>query len=236
LNATNTQKLEIVAEGLGDILDQFVFVGGATVEFYATATGAPKSRPTLDVDCIIEISSYSSYGDFEDVLRQKGFRNEQSEGAPLCRWTYEGIKIDVMPTDTNIIGFSNRWYAEGIRHSMDVELPGGRRIRVLKSPYFLAAKLEAVKTRGWADLRTSIDFEDVVYVLRNRSSFLTEVLEAEPGVREYLRETLRQMLARNDINEALVAVLDFGEPEGTALLIRGLMEDICRAEENPNNA
>jgi predicted nucleotidyltransferase len=228
LNATNIHNLETAAKGLGELLDQVVFVGGATVEFYAPDAGAPQSRPTVDVDCIIDVHSYDSYGHLEEALRKKGFRNDQRKGAPLCRWIYEDMTIDVMPTETEVLGFSSRWYEEGTRHTSAVNLPQGQRIRILQPSYFLASKLEAAKSRGWVDLRASTDFEDVVYVLRNRNSIFNDILHADLDVQQYITDTFAQVLARDDADEAIAAVLDFGEPVGTAQMIRNLIKDISK--------
>ena len=233
MKADNMHNLETVAIGLGELLERVVFVGGATVEFYAKAAGAPQSRPTLDVDCIIDIHSYKGYRDLEEALRQKGFRNDQSEGAPLCRWIYEDVTIDVMPTETEVLGFSNRWYAEGIRHTSEVDLPRGQRIKILEPSYFLASKLEAAKNRGWVDLRSSTDFEDVVYILRNGTSIFTDIQQADSSVQGYLSETFKIILERGDLDEAIEAVLDFGEPTGTTQLIRSLMENITNVRQRP---
>lgn len=47
--------IQAVSKGLGDLLDEVVFVGGAVAGLYATSTGAGDIRVTLDVDCVIEI-------------------------------------------------------------------------------------------------------------------------------------------------------------------------------------
>lgn len=49
MKRTNLEMLRRVARALGEIVDQVVFVGGATVQFYATRSGAPEPCPTLDV-------------------------------------------------------------------------------------------------------------------------------------------------------------------------------------------
>jgi hypothetical protein len=53
----NLEMLEVTAEGLQDLLEEVVFVGGATVALYATDPAAPEARPTDDVDLVIEIAS-----------------------------------------------------------------------------------------------------------------------------------------------------------------------------------
>ncbi|MEK6816068.1 MAG: hypothetical protein AABY09_00515, partial [Nanoarchaeota archaeon] len=73
-------------------------------------TGAPDVRPTIDVDVIIDVLSRYKYSEIEKTLRSLGFKHDTSEGAPLCRWVVDGMKVDVMPTDGNILGFTNDWY------------------------------------------------------------------------------------------------------------------------------
>lgn len=53
-----------------------------------------------------------------------------------------------MPTDESIIGFSNRWYVEGIEKKIKRELPDGTEVFVFPAEYYLAAKFEAHKGRG----------------------------------------------------------------------------------------
>jgi hypothetical protein len=78
--------LQIVANGLGDFKDDMVFVGGAVVELYASNPELSDIRPTLDVDCVIELRSKITYAKLEDDLRALGFANDTSKGAPICRW------------------------------------------------------------------------------------------------------------------------------------------------------
>lgn len=84
--------------------------------------------------------------------------NDISEGAPICRWIYKDIKVDVMPTDSKVLGFSNRWYKEGIENKITKSLPDETEIFVFPSAYYLAAKFEAYNGRGGYDLRQSHDF------------------------------------------------------------------------------
>jgi hypothetical protein len=51
----NRYILEIVAHGLSNILDQFVFVEGTVVEFYASSDTYSEVRETDGVDCVVEV-------------------------------------------------------------------------------------------------------------------------------------------------------------------------------------
>ena len=54
---SNIVMLQTVANGLGELKDEMVFVGGVVAELYADNPAASEIRPTIDVDCVIEISS-----------------------------------------------------------------------------------------------------------------------------------------------------------------------------------
>ena len=66
-----------------------------------------------------------------------------------------------MPTYKEALGFSNRWYPSGFSSAINYDIGEGS-IRIFKSPYFIAPKLEAFKGRGANDGRTSTDFEEWV--------------------------------------------------------------------------
>lgn len=62
---TNIIMLQTVANGLGELRDKMVFVGGTVAELYADNPAASEIRPTLDVDCVIEISSRLQFAQLE---------------------------------------------------------------------------------------------------------------------------------------------------------------------------
>jgi hypothetical protein len=82
--------------------------------------------------------------------------------------------------------------------------------------------------RGIADLRTSQDFEGVVYVLRNRATLISEIHRASANVKVYLAASFSELLSLPIIDEAISAVLDFGEPPGTQARVRSTMLEISR--------
>lgn len=57
--SANILILQTVANGLAELRGEMVFVGGAIAELYADHPAASEIRPTIDVDCVIEISSRS---------------------------------------------------------------------------------------------------------------------------------------------------------------------------------
>lgn len=49
---TNLDRLQKEAEGLGELNEKMVYVGGSVVELYVTDPAATDVRPTMDVDCM----------------------------------------------------------------------------------------------------------------------------------------------------------------------------------------
>lgn len=218
--STNIIMLQTVANGLGDLKNEIVFVGGAVAELYANNPAASEIRPTLDVDCIIEISSRLEFAKLEENLRKKGFTNDTSKGAPICRWIYNEIKVDVMPTDSNILGFSNRWYEEGIEIKISKILPDGTEVYVFPPEYYLAAKFEAHKGRGGNDLRQSHDFEDIIYILDNCPDLLESITNSNASVKTYLKEECQDLLDNKNLTEGVESALPYGSgEEGTDIIL-----------------
>jgi hypothetical protein len=139
----NFDLLVEAARLLQPLLGELVFVGGSTTALLITDKAAAEVRPTYDVDAIAEISSYAAYADFSERLRRCGFREDTSEGAPICRWRQKKTILDVMPLDENILGFSNRWYKPALDSALVHELGPNLRVRVVTAVYFSATKLEA---------------------------------------------------------------------------------------------
>lgn len=164
----NIARIKAVYRALEELASEVVFVGGATVSLYSTRPET-ETRPTDDVDIVVEIIHYKEYAAIEEKLRSKGFANDVSSGI-ICRYTIHGITVDVMPTSENILGFSNKWYPVAFANSILAPLSDGPSIRIFSAPYFLATKLDAFSDRGDNDGRLSSDFEDVVHVLNHRQS------------------------------------------------------------------
>jgi hypothetical protein len=106
-------------------LNEVVFVGGCATGLLIDDPGAAVVRKTFDVDVIAEIASYAEYGVFSERLRHLKFTEDTTEGAPLCRWKYLDLTLDVMPLDPRILGFSNRWYEGSLRASQPLVLQNG---------------------------------------------------------------------------------------------------------------
>ena len=224
--STNIEMLQTVAIGLKHLKDEVVFVGGSVAELYVMDPAASDIRPTLDVDCVIELGSRIAFNELENNMRAIGFENDKSPRAPICRWVYKDIKVDLMPTDEAVLGFTNIWYPDGINHKIIKTLPNGVNIFVFDSVYYLASKFEAHKSRGGSDLRQSHDFEDIIYIMDNCSTVLDDINNSHKKVQDYLKNEYSVLLKNPNITEGVESALPYGTGEEGTEIIIDLMESI----------
>ena len=203
----NLELLELAAERLRQLLPEIVFVGGCATGLLIDDPAAAPVRGTYDVDVIAEIGSYAEYTVFSERLRTLGFKEDSREGAPLCRWVHGALTLDVMPLDSQVLGFSNRWYPDALRTAGDVQLPGGLVIRAINAPYFLGTKLEAFHGRGKRDYLASHDLEDFIAVVDGRSSLIAEVENASSELKMYIADSVRLLLREPRFLDALPGYL-----------------------------
>ena len=218
----NVARIKAVHYALEELAKEVVFVGGATVSLYSTRPET-ETRPTDDVDIVVELFHYNGYAEIEEKLRSKGFVNDVESGI-ICRYTVHGITVDVMPTSENILGFTNEWYPEAYTNAIWFPLDDGLTIRIFSAPYFLATKLEAFVDRGENEGRFSTDFEDIVHVLNNRLSVWEEINEANESVKQYLKDEFRKLLDQKYIEEWISVHLEYNEQRRVAFIIGSMSE------------
>lgn len=196
--------LETVAEALGDDLcQQMVFVGGCSTAVLITdEITLQEVRATDDVDLIVGLAGKAQWMQLQQALHGKGF-TVSGEDDVICRMRLGNLKVDFMPDDPDILGFSNRWYKEGIATAIKYALPSGRVIKHLTSPLFLATKLEAYHGRGQNDPLGSHDLEDIINVVDGRPTLFNEVRSASGEVRSYISENFQALLRHIDFENFL---------------------------------
>ena len=203
-NALNIRMLIHVARHLGNLREKVVFVGGCTTGLFITDPAMPEVRSTQDVDVIVEVASRLEYYRLEKELRSRGFKQDMSENAPVCRWLVDDVKVDVMPTKEDILGFSNRWYLPAaIRNAVRIEIEKELTIQLVTPPYFLATKIEAFKGRGGGDYRANHDMEDIITVVDGRPEIVSEIITSPDSLKNYLSESFRAFLANGEFLEAI---------------------------------
>ena len=184
----NLEIMLLTVEQLDELADEMVFLGGCATGLLITDPAAPPIRITRDVDAIVQVASRIEYSKLSKKLREKGFKEDKSEDAPICRWVTENIILDIMPTDPKILGFGNQWYQPAMENSVKIKLPKDKAIQMVSAPYFLITKLEAFDGRGNGDYLLSHDIEDLIAVLDGRSSIIDEIKQSDPKLVKTLSE------------------------------------------------
>lgn len=212
----NLDLLIQAAARLEPLLDQLVFLGGCATGLLITDPAAPDIRSTVDVDVIVEVSSLPDYHAFSQQLCELGFREDNSEGAPICRWVAEQIILDVMPTDSRILGFSNRWYQLALQNAIETIIDGYK-IRTVTAPFFLGTKLEAFYGRGNGDYLGSHDLEDMISVIDGRPTIIQEIRASDEELRTYLANEFSRLTSIEGFMDALPGHLPGGLPSQARL-------------------
>ncbi len=175
-----------MAKALKELKDQMIFVGGAVVSLYADEP-TEEVRQTDDIDVTINLINYASWVEMQERLAQLGF-SPDPEGHAICSYLYKGISMDIMPSEDGPIGPANTWYKIGFKNLWTHKVED-QTITLLSAPCFLATKFEAFKDRG-TDYRLSHDFEDIIYVLNNRSTIVEEVARDHLEIKQFLKVEL----------------------------------------------
>ncbi len=198
-----SELLVTAAELLAPLNRELVFLGGATVHLHIDDVAAAPVRSTKDVDVVVAVVSYAEFTEIEAELRRIGFEQSlHSDDAPICRWSKEGLQVDVMPTKPEYIGFSkSEWFAEGFANAKEIILENGRTIAVFDVLHLIAVKVEAFADRGEGDLYASQDFEDIATVLDGNTEIWT-LLSANNAVARFVRDWLRT-IESEDLTSAI---------------------------------
>ncbi len=220
MSKTNNERLQEIAEAMQELNARIVYVGGAMAGGYATDPIATAPRTTTDVDCVVDSHSYSEHAAFEELLRAKHFQNDiDSEPPVICRWVYNGEKVDVMSMNEQSLTFGNRWYRIGFEHRESFALPSGQLIYRLPVTYYIATKIEALRSRGGGDWRGAKDFEDIIYVLNYCTEFVDRFNAEDEQVKSFVAEQFADMLQRPNITEEIECAIAPDEVERTDLIL-----------------
>lgn len=193
-----------IAEALGELNKSVVFVGGAIVSVYADDSAADEIRPTQDVDLTLTLMDVTQQA-LDKQLAALGFHLDPY-GQAICSYLYNDIAVDIMPATDSMQGPSNRWYQVGFGALETIQI-NTTTIQILSAPCYLATKFEAYNNRGQGDYRTSHDFEDIIYVIDNRTTIVDEVRNSDETIQCFLKSEIQKILSNKYADEILSAHL-----------------------------
>lgn len=220
----NRGVIKKIAFALGELNEQVIYVGGATVGLYINDPAADDVRPTKDVDISLSIATIGELEKVREELTRKGFI-QAAEDDVICRFRYEDVKVDVM--NTKAIGWApaNPWFAPGFALKEMIEIED-QTIQIVPLPYFLATKFAAYNSRGNNEPRTSHDFEDIVYVLDNRMDLVEQIIQAPDDVKPFLKSEIESILCDKVKQEAVLGNLFYESRDERYVMITVKLNEI----------
>lgn len=231
LGSPNLELLIRIAEALGDVRERVVFVGGCATALLITDTGAAPVRVTEDVDAIVAVVSLAEYHRFGNDLRKLGFTQTLAQREPPYRWTFGGLKFDIVPVDERVLGFGNRWYADAMQAAVTINLREDLSIRFVTPAHFVATKLEAFLNRGKGDYLESHDLEDVLSVVDGRPELVEELMRADSELRGYVAGVIARLVAAEGFIDALPGLIIEGSPAVRSPVVLQRLRAIARIKE-----
>lgn len=216
-NDPNLPDLRRIAEALGELREQVVFVGGSVAGLLVTDPLADNVRATRDVDAVVN-ASRATFHRIEEAVAQRGFARDTSSDV-ICRWVHKasGVLFDLMPVQEEVLGFTNRWYPYAAESAMPVDLGDGVVIRLVSAVAFVATKLEAFASRGGGDFVTSHDLEDVLNIVDGRAELAEEMAAAPAELQQAVATVFARLLRNEDFANVLPGLI--AEPERASLLL-----------------
>lgn len=213
----NLTYLRRIAEALGELREQVVFVGGAVAGLLVTDPLADAVRATRDVDAVVN-ADRALFHRIEEALAKRGFARDISSDV-ICRWVHKdsGVLFDLMPVQPEVLGFSNRWYPYAVESAVSVDLGAGLTIRLVSAAAFVATKLEAFAGRGNGDFMSSHDLEDVLNIVDGREELADEMGVAPTQLRQAVAAAIAQLLKNPDFVNVLPGLI--AEPERATLVL-----------------
>ena len=207
----NRKIIQRVAQALGELNNEVIYVGGATVSLYVNDPAADDVRPTKDIDISIKMASLSHLEEIREKLVAKGFK-QTADLDVICRFKLDDILVDVMGTKPVGWAPANPWFEAGFENREQIDIDG-QIINIMPLPYFLASKFVAHSDRGGNDPRMSHDFEDIIYILDNRTDWHEIVKNADKVVNAYLLEQFQNILESRGMQEAILGNLYYETQE-----------------------
>ncbi len=220
----NRAIIKKIAIALGELNEKVIYVGGATVSLYIDDPAAEDVRPTKDIDITMKVASILELENMRELLNRKGFK-QSADLDVICRFKYDDILVDVMATKPISWAPANQWFEKGFENSQKIDIDDIT-IQIMPLPFFLASKFTAFEGRG-GDPRFSHDFEDITYILDNRTDW-SEIVSAEKDdeVKSFLIEKLIQIKESDKFQEAIISNLYYDTSEERFQRIMSKIESI----------
>jgi predicted nucleotidyltransferase len=211
----HVEMIRVVAKAMGpDLCKEVAFVGGGctTALLLTDQYTLQQVRHTDDVDLIVHVISQAGWTRLLERLRARGFKEQMQTDAPICAMYLGYLRVDFMPDDDSVLGFSNIWYKDALKYADRRDLGDGTVIGLVRPEYFIATKLVAFLARGDNDPLASRDIEDILSLIDGRPEIMDELLKAPSEMRTYVSQQLAALNESRDFEYAVQAASN-GDPD-----------------------
>ncbi len=138
------------------------------------------------------------------------------------------VKYYALEEELRILGFNNRWYADGMANTRAAELRDGQRVEIFSVPYLLASKIEAFQDRGRGDFMGSRDMEDIITALDGCPYLKEELGKAPEAVRDFLTQRFKEFMGNSRFVDSLQGHIEAVQPRtGRADKVLALLRDFA---------
>lgn len=199
--ATPIESITKLNDALNGVPFGFAFLGGSVLSLLVTDKSVDAIRVTKDVDVMVDVKNRHEFHAAERLLESRGFRHDTREGAPICRWIYNGVTVDILPIREDVLGWRSKWFGEALSAAKTADC-GGRQVNIVSPPYFVALKIEAFEERGRRDFLYSTDFEDIICLFNGRDSIVEEI-EGDENLAEPLARKFAEYLKSPELEDAI---------------------------------
>ena len=140
-----------------------------------------------------------------------------------------------MPTESSILGFSNRWYPLAVETAQPLTLPSGVTIRLISAPALMATKFVAFADRGNRDFLASHDLEGISNLIDGRPELIDEVAQSPIELRLYLSAQCQMLLNTPAFHDGLRRFIVPNSPQsGQVATVTQRLTRLANIDESKN--
>ena len=224
---SNLRAISIIASAMSDLNNKVAYIGGASVCLYSNDPVAEDLSESDNSDTRIEIACLAGLEEIRESLTKRGF-TESSATKVNCQFHYEGLVVDIMSTEDEGWAQGNPWFTKGFVY-LEQRRIGELKIIIPPVAYFLATKFFEFHKGGGKDPSASHDFEDITYVLSNRTNLVEDIINYPEEVKQYLKEEFKFIIKGKFMKEAILKFLPYPVQAKLSKIIMARLKKVVTA-------